>query len=98
MSKKDSADRTAPASSGQGGVATGPANLARLSIQVDFPVFAERTEERGSAGSINQTVCHSTDVLSVFARRGKLTGRRAVRTGREHRSRGELQSGRLTLS
>jgi hypothetical protein len=35
-------------------------------------------------------VCHSTDVLSVFAQRGKRQSDGPGDTGREHRLRGEL--------
>lgn len=71
MPKKDSADRTSTARFGQ--AALGEKRRAvRLSVQGDFPDFAERTEERGPAGSIYEFVCDSTDVLSVFARHGKL--------------------------
>ena len=90
VSKKDSADRTTPEPLGQGALAARAAPPLAESIQVDFPVFAERTEESGSAGSINQIVCDSTHVLSVFAPRGNLAGWWAVRTGREHRLRAEL--------
>ena len=40
-----------------------PAWSVGQSIWDDFPVFAERTDERGSTGTINEIVCDSTVVL-----------------------------------
>jgi hypothetical protein len=69
-----------------------------LSIQVDFPVFAERTEESGSAGPINEIVCGSTAVLSVFASLANPAGRPAVRNRQRTPFTRSTRSGRLTLS